>query len=289
MSTITPVPPVPPAPPNAPASAGGTPPPTRNASRVIAILTIALGAAVILGAVGSAIWSTVAAASVRTETRTVDVAGVESLRVAVDAASLRIEFADVPEATLDVTSGLGVGRWTFERTGDELTVETPRRFGPGWIFGGEVRATLALPQELEGAELDAALELSAGELTVDGGFGDLGVDVGAGTFAVDGSARTLTAELSAGGADIELSDVTEADLSVSAGAIEARLTGTAPRSVTVDVSAGSLDLRLPDAVYDVRSDVSAGDFENGLQTERGARNVVDVTVSAGSATIVAAR
>lgn len=289
MSTITPLPPVPPAPPNAPASAGGTPPPTRNASRVIAILTIALGAAVILGAVGSAIWSTVAAASVRTETRTVDVAGVESLRVAVDAASLRIEFADVPEATLDVTSGLGVGRWTFERTGDELTVETPRRFGPGWIFGGEVRATLTLPQELEGAELDAALELSAGELTVDGGFGDLGVDVGAGTFAVDGSARTLTAELSAGGADIELSDVTEADLSVSAGAIEARLTGTAPRSVTVDVSAGSLDLRLPDAVYDVRSDVSAGDFENGLQTERGARNVVDVTVSAGSATIVAAR
>lgn len=289
MSTITPLPPVPPAPPNAPASAGGTPPPTRNASRVIAILTIALGAAVILGAVGSAIWSTVAAASVRTETRTVDVAGVESLRVAVDAASLRIEFADVPEATLDVTSGLGVGRWTFERTGDELTVETPRRFGPGWIFGGEVRATLTLPQELEGAELDAALELSAGELTVDGGFGDLGVDVGAGTFAVDGSARTLTAELSAGGADIELSDVTEADLSVSAGAIEARLTGTAPRSVTVDVSAGSLDLRLPDAVYDVRSDVSAGDFENGLQTERGARNVVDVTVSAGSVRIVGAR
>lgn len=289
MSTITPLPPVPPAPPNAPASAGGTPPPTRNASRVIAILTIALGAAVILGAVGSAIWSTVAAASVRTETRTVDVAGVESLRVAVDAASLRIEFADVPEATLDVTSGLGVGRWTFERTGDELTVETPRRFGPGWIFGGEVRATLTLPQELEGAELDAALELSAGELTVDGGFGDLGVDVGAGTFAVDGSARTLTAELSAGGADIELSDVAEAELSVSAGAIEARLTGAAPRSVTVDVSAGSLDLRLPDAVYDVRSDVSAGDFENGLRTERGARNIVDVTVSAGSATIVAAR
>jgi hypothetical protein len=289
MSTTAPLPPVPPAPPIPPASAGGTPPPTRSASRVIAILTIALGVAIILGAVGSAIWSTVAAASVRTETRTVDVAGVESLRVGVDAASLRIEFADVPEATLDVTSGLGVGRWTFERTGDELTVETPRRFGVGWIFGGDVRATLTLPRELEGEDLDAALELSAGELTVDGAFGDLGVEVGAGTFTVDGSASTLVADLSAGGADLELSDVSEADLSVSAGAIEARLTGTAPRSVTVDVSAGSLDLRLPDAVYDVRSDVSAGDFENGLQTERGARNVVDVTVSAGSATILAAR
>jgi hypothetical protein len=39
----------------------------------------------------------------------------------------------------------------------------------------------------------------------------------------------------------------------------------------------------------VRSDVSAGDFENGLRTELGARNVVDVTVSAGTVTINGAR
>ena len=41
--------------------------------------------------------------------------------------------------------------------------------------------------------------------------------------------------------------------------------------------------------YDVRSDVSAGDFENGLNTDADARNVVDVTVSAGSVTITGAR
>ena len=284
MSTTTQLPPVPPAP------AGGTPPPpTRSASRVVAILTIVLGGAVVLGAIGSAIWSTVAAASVRTETQTVDVSGVDALNVSVDAASLAIEFADVPEATLEVTSGLGVGAWTFERSGDELRVETPRRFGIGWVFGGDVRATLTLPRELEGADLDAALDLSAGELTVEGAFDDLGVEVGAGKLSVDGSARALVVDLSAGGADIVLADVAEAEVSVSAGSVDARLTGTAPRTVTVDVSAGSLDMRLPDAAYDVRSDVSAGDFENGLRTERGARNVVDVTVSAGSVTIVAAR
>ena len=167
MSTPTPLPPVAsrhrPYPPVAP-----PPPETRGASRVVAILTVALGCAVVLGAIGSAIFSTVAAASVRTDTQTADVAGVESLDVAVDAASLRIEFADVSEATLEVTGGVGVGEWTLERQDDELAVATPHRFGPGWIFGGEVRATLTLPRELEGGDLDAALELSAGELTVDG-------------------------------------------------------------------------------------------------------------------------
>lgn len=284
MSITAPLPPAPPTPPPVPPA-----PETRGASRVVAILTVALGCAVVLGAIGTSIFSTVAAASVRTDTQTVDVAGVERLTVAVDAASLRVEFADVTEATLEVTGGFGVGEWTLERQDAELTVATPRRFGPGWIFGGDVRATLTLPREMEGTELDAALELSAGELTVDGSFGDLGIDIGAGTLTVDGTAETLTADLSAGGADIDLGDVTEAEFTISAGSVDARLTGTAPRTVTVDVSAGSLDLRLPDETYDVRSDVSAGDFENGLRTDADAPNVVDVTVSAGSVTITEAR
>ena len=284
MSTATPLPPAPPVP------ASGPPPrETRGASRVVAILTIALGCAIVLGTIGSAAFSTVAAASVSTETQTVDADGVTGLDVAVDAASLRIEFADVSEATLDVTSGFGVGAWTLERDGDQLRVATPPRFGPRWLFGGEVRATLTLPRELEGSELDAALELAAGELAVDGEFGDLGIEVGAGTLTVDGSARSLTAQLNAGGADIDLADVDEADFTVNAGAVDARLTGSAPGAVTVEVSAGSLDLRLPDATYDVSSDVSAGDFENGLPTELGARNVVDVTVAAGTVTITTAR
>jgi hypothetical protein len=282
VSTTTPLPPAPAAPPAAT-------PPTGGASRVVAILTIALGCAVVLGVIGSAVFSTIGAASVRTETQTVDASGVTDLNVTVDAASLQIEFADVSDATLEVTSGLGVGAWTLEREGDELTVATPRRFGPGWIFGGEVRATLTLPSELEGTTLDAALDLSAGELVVGGAFGALDVEVGAGALSVEGSARTLTVDLSAGGADVELDGVAEADFSVSAGAVDARLTGAAPRLVTVDVSAGSLDLTLPDAAYDVRSDVSAGEFDNRLSTEVGARNVVDVTVSAGSVTIAEAR
>ena len=294
MSTpITPpTPPAPPAPPQhmVPAqSSGPQPPETRGAPRVVAILTVALGCAIVLGALGSAAFSTVAAASVRTESQTIDVAGVDGLDIDVDAASLGIEFADVSEASLEVTSGAGVGAWTLKRDEGTLVVATPHRFGPWWLFGGEVSATLTLPRELEGSELDASLDLSAGDLTVDGTFGDLEIEVGAGSLTVDGAARTLSADLSAGGADIELADVEDADFSISAGAVDARLTGSAPRLVSVDVSAGSLDLRLPDGAYDVRSDVSAGDLDNGLRTDADSGNVVDVTVSAGTVTMVSAR
>lgn len=275
-----PQPPVPP-----PAASG-----TRGSSRVIAILAIALGAAVILGALGSSVFSTVAAASVRTETRTVDVHGVDELEVSVDAASLRLEFADVSEATLEVTSGLGAGAWTLENEDGTLRVETPERFGPRWwIFADQERATLTLPERLAASDLGASMDLAAGELALDGTFGDLEIEVGAGRLSVDGSARTLAADLSAGGAEIDLADVTEAEFSVSAGTIDARLSGAAPRAVTVQVSAGGLDLELPGGAYDVRSDVSAGDFENGLDAQAGARNTVDVTVSAGTVTIDSAR
>ena len=294
MSTPT-IPPAPPQPPVPPQQAAFTPPAapqpreTRGASRVVAILTIALGCTVVLGAIGSATFSTVAAASVHTESQEIDVTGVTDLAVAVDAASLRVEFADVSDATLEVTSGGGVGAWSLERNGDELVIASPHRFGPWWLFGGEARATLTLPRELEGTALDASLDLAAGDLTVDGEFGDLDIEVGAGSLTVDGAARALSVDLSAGGADIDLADVDEAEFSVSAGAIDSRLTGSAPSVVTVDVSAGSLDLRLPDATYDVRSDVSAGEFDNRLSTEMGADKVVDVTVSAGTVTIVSAR
>lgn len=280
----------PPPPPVPPAGRPEPEPPrqTRSASRVIAILTIALGAAIVLGALASAAFSTIATAAMRTETRTVEAAGISDLDVDVDAASLRIEFADVAEATLEVTSGEGAGAWTLERDGDELTVASPRRVWLGWFtraFADETRATLTLPSELSGSDLDAALALSAGDLAVDGEFGELEIEVGAGSLSVTGTARSLSTELSAGDADIDLADVAEADFQISAGTVDSRLTGAAPRSVIVGVSAGNLDLTLPSGAYDVRSEVSAGEFDNGLQTESGARNQVDVRVSAGSVTI----
>ena len=295
MSTTSPpsarpAPPVPPAPQPAGSSPQEPPRPTRPASRVIAVLTIALGAAVVLATIVSAGFSTVAAAVVRTETRTIDAAGLGALAVDVDGASLRVEFADVPEASLEITSGGGADEWTLERDGDSLTVASPQRDWFGWsnwftrAFADETRATLRLPQELAGDAMDASFGLAGGDLAVEGDFDQLDIEVGAGSMTASGTARTLTAELSAGDAVIDLADIEEAEFRVNAGSVDSRLTGSAPRTVVVHVSAGAVDLTLPAGTYDVRSDVSAGEFDNGLRTEAGARNSVDVSVSAGSVT-----
>lgn len=272
-----------PPPPAAPLPPAGPTPSASGAPRVIAILLIVLGGLVILGGIGSAVFSTVAAASVHTSTRTVAVAGVSELDVDVAAGSLRVEFADVSEAELEVTSSWGADRWTLDRQGDRLVVASPDRFGP-WFFGGWAgsrvgEALLRLPTSLEGA--DADISLAAGDLGVEGSFGELALELGAGRAEISGSADVVTADVSAGRAELNLDDVSTASLSASAGALVAVFTGEQPRAIEVDVSAGSVTLTVPEGDYHVTSDVSAGGFDNRVGSSPGASSSIDVQVSAG--------
>lgn len=276
MTTVTPPAPPHQAPPPVPPS--GQPSP---ASRAIAIIAIVMGGLLVLGAIGWAVLTTVFTSNVRTSTATAAVAGVDELDVDVSAGSLRIEFADVADAELEVRSAFGADRWTLVRDGEELRVASPRFFGFGWFFDGAGDAVLRLPLSIEG--LDADLELSAGDLRVSGEFTELSLGVSAGHADVSGSAQDVSVTLSAGRADLDLSDVREGDLEVSAGDIVGSFTGTQPRELSLDVSAGSLRLSVPDGSYDVRSEVEAGNFDNRVGSTPGASSVVTVSVSAGSA------
>lgn len=278
-TTVTPPPPAPdlPSTPVAPPSEG---------ARAVSIVAIVLGAIVLCGTVVSAVVGTVASASVHTSTRTVAVSGIDDVDVDAAAGVVRVEFADVDEAELEVTSSWGADRWRFERDDDSLVVASPDRGGwfgwfgwGGWFGDGSGDAVLRLPADLEG--VDADLSLSAGDLVADGTFGELDVTLGAGSFDIAGAAESLSADVSAGRGDIDLEDVREAELSVSAGSLDARLSGDRPGSVEVDVSAGSLQLTVPDGDYDVVSDVSAGGFDNRIGSTPGAANTIRVGVSAG--------
>lgn len=273
-----PVPPLPGPTPSAPSSS----PAPRSSSRVVAILTIALGSAVILGSIGVGAVSAVAAATVRTEqTRTLAVDGVSRLDVDVSAGSAKVRFGDVTQATLDVTGGNG--QWTFERAGDRLTLSSPSGIlAVGWFSGGSGDAVLTLPRALEDTPMDALLTVSAGSLDAEGTYGKLGIDMSAGAATVRGTAETVAVNASAGRADLGLRDVREADLALSAGEIIARLSGSAPDLVTVDISAGSLALTLPADRYAVDVDASAGSLVNRLDTSPGAAHRVKGQVSAGS-------
>ncbi|WP_322411057.1 DUF4097 family beta strand repeat-containing protein [Microbacterium invictum] len=290
MSTVSPPPPdaaqpVPPTAPGAPERPTGSAAPRSAAPRVVATVVGAFGALVILGSLGSAAVGTAAAAvsgggSSDGGSTTVDTTGVTEIDTEVGAGSLRIEFADVDQATLDVTGAWGADQWTLEREEDTIRVSSPDRWWGGWMFGDRSEAVLTLPDALEG--IDADLTTNAGDLrVVDGDFGELDLELGAGSIDITGSARSLDATVSAGQADLELSDVAEADVSVSAGDMDLVLTGSQPSGMTFDVSAGRVTATVPEGEYDITSEVSAGDFDSGIGSTPGARSTVEVSVTAG--------
>lgn len=267
----------------------GTPQPSaprrsRAASRAIAILTAALGCAVVVGTLWSGAAPTVAAGFERDEQRDLAVDGVDGLDVDIAAASFVLRFDDVDEASLDVRGARTAG-WTLREDDGTLVVRSPDWSFFTWFGGDNGRATLTLPRELEGSDL--SVQFGAGSFSAEGDFGEIGVESGAGEIVLAGSARSLSMQLGAGRGDVDLEGVREADLTLSAGSITARLTGEAPDTVDLEVSAGSIELTVPDDEYDVSSEVAAGDFTHDLRTATGAAHRIHAEVAAGDARVTA--
>ncbi|MDQ0643553.1 DUF4097 family beta strand repeat-containing protein [Microbacterium murale] len=262
--------------------------PRGSGARAAAITIAAFGGVALLATGGTA-----AVAAVNDVTTSVssqqqaDATGITGIDLDLGGAEVHVQFGDVEQAELEV-SGTSSERWTLLRDDEELLVNSPD-MNFGWWFGDwfedEGTVVLTLPEDLLSERIDADISLGAGSLDVVGDFGDIDVEMGAGALFITGSADTIDADLSAGRAEFELDDVSTAAFSISAGRLEAELTGTAPTEVQVDVSAGSLLLTLPDDEYDVRQEVSAGSLDNGLQTSPNARNSIVASVSAGSAVL----
>lgn len=283
MTTLTPppVPPSPPAPPQPPAAPPAT---TRSASRVVAILTIALGGALILGALGTAALGALGSATRGAGgTLTADAAGIRSLDVDVAAADLTIVYGG-DEVTLDVDGA--ASDWRLRRDGGSLVVETQRAWWSGIRpFAESDTAVLTLPRALERSALDADISLSAGALRAQGTYGELDLTVSAGSMTVSGGASALEADVSAGRLVIDLDRVQTADFTLSAGSVEGSLTGSAPRALTAELSAGRLALVLPDDTYAVSTDASAGDVENRLRVDPASPHRITISVAAGFASL----
>ncbi len=285
-TTLTPPPATPPGAADGPPSAGGPPPtgPTStpsSAARVIAGLTIAAGAGLLVFTAGTSVVSTVVSGGTATSTISAPTTGVSILEMDAAAADVEVSFGDVDEATLTVTGTGGAEAWELARDGDRLVVDSDRDWWSGWrLWGGTSRATLVLPDDLAG--LDAQLTVGAGALRADGEFGALALRADAGSIDTAGSATSLDTRVSAGRVSVELDGVREATVDVSAGRVSGSLAGTAPTSVTIAAEAGGVDLALPRGDYAVSSTQEAGSFVNGLTEDPSSRNRVEVRVSAGS-------
>ncbi|MFA5607000.1 MAG: hypothetical protein WDA07_07415 [Leucobacter sp.] len=216
-------------------------------------------------------------------THTADAAGVTRVDVVVSAADVTVAFGNVDEAELRL-DGPRSDRWQLTRDRDRLLVKSHERFWDfcfGWCRTGGQTVVLTLPRELEPKLLDLDVDLAAGAVTTSGRYDSLGLEMGAGRAELTGEAHSLDLSVGAGSATFDLADVGRADIEVSAGSVRGELTGTAPSDVDLEVSAGSLDLTLPDEIYRVNSEVAVGSLDSGLRTASSAVRTIDLEVAAG--------
>ncbi|WP_051223109.1 hypothetical protein [Agrococcus lahaulensis] len=274
-------------------------PTTNRAGRAISIVLVVLGAIAAVFTIGGGVVSGIATHRATDGTWSADAEGVAELRLSTSAADFDVVFADVDEATLDASSTGGpVQRWTLERQGDALVVGTGWQWGPwgggwsgGWGFGfgdrgfGEEQVTLTLPAELEDAGLHIVADVSAGSLDAAADWGRAELDLSAGSAQLGGTADALDLQVSAGEARLAIDSPRTVQLDVSAGRVVGAVTGEQPAAITATVSAGAIELGIPDGQYAVTQDVSAGSAAIDVDADRQAAATIDVEVSAGSVTL----
>lgn len=253
-----------------------------SATKPLMIVLAVIGGIALLVAIATTIFSSAMGLSRGSATLTADATGVTALDVDANAAQFTLEFAEVNEATLEA-SGVSADRWELIRSDTTLEVDAPDRWWHWGWFGnsGSSHVTLTLPTELNDGSLQADLDVDAGQLTATGSFDQLGLELNAGEARVDGAVRTLDAQVNAGEATLMIADAEETNFEVAAGRLTTELTGSAPTTTQIDVSAGQLDLTLPDETYAVTSDVAAGNLDNRLDTVSDSQYQIDVDLAAG--------
>lgn len=266
-------------------------PPTYNGNgrgngTALNIILAVIGGLVILTLLIGSARSAFAALSRENSTQTASVQYVKSLQIEAGSGRFDLRFAKIQEATLEVDSS-DSQQWELKREGNKLVVDSPNSWG-NWCFFGcgsyENTAVLTLPESMNDGSLDASFELAAGDFNALGSYKNLEVEVGAGELNMSGAAQSAKVHLGAGRAEVSLEDVQQADFDISAGHLAGTLSGKAPQNITANVSAGSLDLELPEGTYDLRQRVEAGDVSNLLATDMDSPNKISVDVSAGHAT-----
>ncbi len=224
-----------------------TPQPVRRRSAVAVVIAV-IGAVALVSSLGNGILAGMAAAGGRSDVLTAPADDVRSIDLDIDRAATHVRFGDVREATLSVDQpGLGLGSWRLTNTGGTLEVRSPDSWGP---FNRWTRTdlTLVLPRELAGqVALDGSF--NAGEARIDGDFSTVAVELNAGRLHIAGAAEAFRVEVNAGDVTAELTDVATLRAAVQAGALDATLTGEPPRQVEADLTAGRIELAVPDADY----------------------------------------
>ncbi|MCI9414155.1 MAG: DUF4097 domain-containing protein [Clostridiales bacterium] len=258
-----------------------------------AVFCIAMAVGITLTAVGmedgintleELFWQSEGQLSHQGPDQTASADGLKKIKLDVGAAELIVQRSDRSDIGLSYTSNRpveGKSPVSLSESGGTLTVKTLDQTIHLWNFFRDfrlVRVVIDLPRDYSG-ELDA--EVGAGTLTLrdQHTFSSMKVDVGAGECLM-GSVKTDKADLSvsAGHIEAEKLDAVQVKLSVGIGAAElAGLTGGA----SIDVSTGGAELTFDRLGGDISCDVSMGSVTLELPSDTAAE--VSLSASMGNA------
>lgn len=257
--------------------------------RGIAVAFTVVGLVIAGSGVAAAAASAARISDKQSDFLTADATGISRVEIDNSSATLNVVFADVDEASLDVqsTRSSGASAWNLSTRNDTLIVQHNNSWlsGIGFFgFFGEETVTLTLPEDLNDS-LSLDLENSAGAAVVEGDFVAMSVQLNAGDIEIDGAVESLELAINAGSARLAVDDVSTLDVDVSAGSLRGSVSGAAPRTSSFSVSAGDINLTMPDETYRITSDVALGDSDIDLDTDSSAPRTITIDIAAGDITL----
>ena len=214
----------------------------------------------------------------------------DEIDLRVSAANVEVEFADIDEPQIVFDQGDTNLRMDSDVSGGVLTVKVEH---PGWGWFGWIgngwwgwdefaSLKLTLPEAMEEDAMTLGIDSSAGNLTVSGDYGDVSIDSTAGNVEIAGSARSMAISTTAGNVDLvdlSVSGTFRSDSTAGNGTFEF---STLPDSITVEATAGDLEVTLPGGSYRIETDTTAGNVQQNVNSDQNADRVYRFETTAGN-------
>lgn len=178
---------------------------------------------------------------------------------------------------------------TYEVTGGELVLDTDCGRRCSVSYEVTVGAGVAVEGETGAGDVDLSgvgavqLQVGSGTVRIAGAGGAVRVETGSGDIEVYDVAAPVTLHASSG--DVTAVRIAgQVDAEANSGHVTVEL--TRPGSVRAHASSGDVEVTVPAAAYQVRSETGSGHVELGVPHRQDAPLMLDVTTGSGDITVV---
>ena len=209
----------------------------------------------------------------------VDAEGINEVRVECAATRFKLSFGE-GAAVLEADAEPH-GKWTLVREGDALVARAPV---PRTGLDELAEVALTLPGSLDDGSVLLELRAIASEVEVAGSFVAIEAKIEASEADFQTQCEEARIKVAAGAVRAKLLGTAVAEIKVKAGELLAWFQEGAPSSLSVEVGVGSAEILLPDVTYQLSKSVALGKFRSNLQEKAGSPNQIEAKLGLGDLT-----